>query len=64
MSISRHHVHDDHAADGSDEITVVGPAGAAGRDQYVGAQIVKAETVARGVASTTYDGELYRSTSP
>ena len=47
--------------DGHDQAAVVGVAGAVGRDQYVGAQIGKAEVVARTRPSTAYDGELYRS---
>ena len=43
-----------------DEAALTGLAGAAGRDQYVGAQIAKAERAARVQPTTMFDGELYR----
>ena len=49
-----------HPADGRDEAAVVGVSPAAGRDHYVGAQVGKAEAVARAHPSVRYDGELYR----
>ena len=44
-----------------DEAALTGLAGAAGRDQYVGAQIAKAEQAARTQPATAFDGEVYRS---
>jgi hypothetical protein len=44
----------------TDAAALTGLAGAAGRDQYVGAQLSQAERSARAQPSTAFDGEVYR----
>ena len=49
-----------HPADGRNDDAVVGVAAAAGRDQYVGAQVGLTEHAARMQMALHYDADLYR----
>ncbi len=60
MSDARDDTTHGHPADGRDETAVVGVSAAAGRDQYVGAQISATERAARTQATIHYDADLYR----
>ncbi len=53
-----------HSTDGRDETAVVGIAAAAGRDQYVGAQVGATERAAHTQVSIHYDADVYRAVKP
>ncbi len=60
MPDTRNDIEHRHPADGGDETAVVGVAAAAGRDQYVGAQVSAAERAARAQVPIHYDADVYR----